>query len=53
MDRFLEVPTIKTVWRRNRKSEWPYDNKDIESVIKNFLTKKSSGPDGSPHFIEI
>lgn len=45
MDKWLNTQTIKTDSKRNRKSNRTIISNEIESVIKNLLTKKTPGQD--------
>ena len=49
MDKFLNTHTLPKLNQEEIESlNRPITSEDIESVIKNLLTSKSLGPDGSP-----
>lgn len=46
MDKFLETQTLSLNHKERENLNRPITSKEIESVIKSLLTKKSPGPDG-------
>ena len=49
MDKFLDTHTLpKLKWEEIKNLNRPITSEEIESVIKNFPTNKSPGPDGFP-----
>ena len=49
MDKFLETCNLPRLnYKEPENVNRPITHKEIESVIKNFSTKKSPGPDGFP-----